>query len=128
MPAIAKQMPRPPASAAASSHEAPEEPDVDQVLEMENDDNQDDIVVDEEEYHLGMLGGDEAWIGECSTEKGEAERVGDSDTAPPGGSLPGLLNPGQRALVNEEYQLGMIEGADVWTGWCTVTKGDAGKA
>eukprot|EP00971_Amphidinium_carterae_P053571 1055289-Amphidinium_carterae.2 len=36
MPAIAKAMPRQPTSDAASSHEALREPDVDQVLDMEN--------------------------------------------------------------------------------------------
>eukprot|EP00971_Amphidinium_carterae_P281861 5595205-Amphidinium_carterae.1 len=62
MPAIAKPMPRQPASEAASSHEEPDAPDVDQVLEMETDDNQGDDGNNEDVYHLGMLGGDEAWI------------------------------------------------------------------
>eukprot|EP00971_Amphidinium_carterae_P331505 6465107-Amphidinium_carterae.1 len=55
MPAIAKPMPRPQATAVTSSPEAPAEPNVDDVLGMENDDNPDDDVVDEDEYHLGML-------------------------------------------------------------------------
>eukprot|EP00971_Amphidinium_carterae_P304333 6047908-Amphidinium_carterae.1 len=75
-----------------------------------------------------MLGGDEAWIGEWSSAKGDAGRVGDSVTAPPGGSPPGLLNPGQKPLVKDEYQFGMMEGDETWSaGWCTATKGDAGK-
>eukprot|EP00971_Amphidinium_carterae_P150748 2988763-Amphidinium_carterae.1 len=74
MPAIAKQMPRPPASAAASSPKAPEVPDVDQVLEMETEDNQEVNGIEEDVYHLGMLGGDETWIGECSAAMGDAGR------------------------------------------------------
>eukprot|EP00971_Amphidinium_carterae_P140772 2789620-Amphidinium_carterae.1 len=55
MPAIAKPMPRPQAAAVAPSQEAPAVPDIDDVLEMENDDNQDDDIVAEDVYHLGML-------------------------------------------------------------------------
>eukprot|EP00971_Amphidinium_carterae_P034644 681998-Amphidinium_carterae.2 len=72
---------------------------------MENDDipvpydNQEDN--GDDEYHLGMLGGDEAWNGEWSSAKGDSGWVGDSVTAPPGGSPPGLLSPGQKPLVKD---------------------------
>eukprot|EP00971_Amphidinium_carterae_P181709 3605284-Amphidinium_carterae.1 len=42
-----------------------------------------------------MLGVDE-WVEHWSSAKGKAEKVGDSDTAPPGGSPPGLPSPGQK--------------------------------
>eukprot|EP00971_Amphidinium_carterae_P006447 127221-Amphidinium_carterae.1 len=103
MPAIAKQMPRPPAVTVVPSHEAPGEPDVDQVLEMESEDNQADAGIDDEVYHLGMLGGDGELGDEFPTGMGDVGRVDDLDTAPPGGSSPGSLIPDQEVLVLEEH-------------------------
>eukprot|EP00971_Amphidinium_carterae_P186186 3695842-Amphidinium_carterae.1 len=103
MPAIAKQMPRPPAVTAVPSHEVPGEPDVDQVLEMESEDNQANDGDDEEVYHLGMLGGDGELVDEVPTGMGDVGRVVDLDTAPLGGSSPGSLIPDQEVLVWEEH-------------------------
>eukprot|EP00971_Amphidinium_carterae_P061148 1210364-Amphidinium_carterae.1 len=71
---------------------------------MENEDNQTDAGIEEEVYHLGMLGGDGELSDELPTGMGEVGRVDDPDTAPPGGSSPGSLNPDQEVLVMEEHR------------------------
>eukprot|EP00971_Amphidinium_carterae_P307619 6113286-Amphidinium_carterae.1 len=131
MPAIAKPMPRQPTSDAASSHEALQEPDVDQVLEMENedvvvpDDNQKDHDDNDDAYHLGMLEGDESWSEKWSSVMGDLGRVGNSGTALPGGSLPKSLNPKQRPV--QGYHLGMLEEDELWSAEWSSAKGDLGR-
>eukprot|EP00971_Amphidinium_carterae_P186639 3704874-Amphidinium_carterae.1 len=103
MPAQPKAMPRQSASGAASAHEERDEPDVDQVLEMEAEEDQGNDGDNEEVYHLGMLGGDGELGDEFPTVTGDVGRVDDPDTAPPGGSSPGSLIPDQEVQVLEEH-------------------------
>eukprot|EP00971_Amphidinium_carterae_P169383 3355973-Amphidinium_carterae.1 len=74
MPAQPKAMPRQSASGAASAREEREEPDVDQVLEMEVEEDQHNDGDNEEVYHLGMLGGDGELSDESPTVLGDVGR------------------------------------------------------
>eukprot|EP00971_Amphidinium_carterae_P139028 2755510-Amphidinium_carterae.2 len=103
MPAIAMAMPQRGASGAASSQKYLENLMLTRSW-METadvivpDDNQEDNEDNGDAYHLGMLGGDETWSEEWVSAKGDLRRAGDSGTALPGGSPPGLSNPGQRPV------------------------------
>eukprot|EP00971_Amphidinium_carterae_P122951 2433701-Amphidinium_carterae.1 len=63
-----------------------------QSAERTDEDTQEPTVDEPEpEYHVGMMADEETWNAEWSVADADAGRVGLPDTAPPGGSPPGLL-------------------------------------